>query len=75
MAGANIRFEWDDTEARAALDDLDARARDLRPAFEIIGSDLDLAHRERWDRQVSPDGTPWQPLSERVIRSLLLRSY
>ncbi|UTV30170.1 phage virion morphogenesis protein [Photobacterium atrarenae] len=36
----------------------------LQPAFQDIGEMLLISHDERWSRQVSPDGEPWQPLSE-----------
>lgn len=83
MAGAKIRI--DDRAVRAAFDELEHRAHDLTPAFNIIGGDLELAHRERFDRQVSPDGVPWKPLSDEyrqrkpkrkdeiLVRSTLLR--
>jgi phage virion morphogenesis protein len=67
MAGASIQIEIDDREVLAALQRLVDAGRDLKPAFEQIGEYLDLAHRQRWDRQEAPDGTPWAPLSPKTL--------
>ncbi len=50
-------------KAEAELVELINRLRDPAPALREIGEDLDLSHRMRWDRQQSPDGSPWEPLS------------
>lgn len=66
MAGAKVTVEVEGgplvLETLGRLRDVGAR---LRPAFAAIGEALLLSHEERWDRQVDPDGQPWQPLSER----------
>lgn len=62
MAGAFIQIDIDDRQVTAVLTELIARGEDLKPALREIGEYLDLAHRERWDRERAPDGTPWAPL-------------
>ena len=63
MSGASITIEINDRHVREVLDQLvDLTARNMKPALRAIGEYLDLAHRQRWDREVSPDGAPWAPL-------------
>lgn len=64
MAGARIQLDIEARSALEALGELLDRVEDPRPAFRDIGEYLDLAHRDRWDAQKAPDGTPWAPLSE-----------
>lgn len=65
MAGAKVTVEVEGgalvLELLGRLADVGAR---LRPVFASIGEALLLSHEERWDRQVDPEGAPWQPLSE-----------
>lgn len=66
MAGINIQFD-----SGKALDAIHAAAQAVEHPSELfhgIGEYLLIAHRERWDRQQSPDGTPWSPLSPRYMR-------
>ncbi|MDX1464115.1 MAG: phage virion morphogenesis protein [Halomonas sp.] len=63
MAGARIQLDLEARTVLAAIGELIDRMEDPRPAFREIGEYLDLAHRDRWDAQRSPDGTPWAPLS------------
>lgn len=63
MAGVNLQYQIKDEAVEQALRELNRRARDMRPAFQAIGDRLDLSHRERFDKQVSPQGVPWVPLS------------
>lgn len=64
MAGARIQIDWEYSEALRVIQAMTAAARDLEPAWREIGEYLDLAHRMRWDSQVAPDGTPWEPISQ-----------
>ncbi|MBB3231712.1 phage virion morphogenesis protein [Halomonas stenophila] len=64
MAGARIQLDIEARSALEALGELLDRVEDPRPAFREIGEYLDLAHRDRWDAQRAPDGTPWAPLSD-----------
>lgn len=73
MAGASIKITFDDSAVREALDRLARAGADLRPAFADIGEHLLISHRERWDRQVDPDGKPWKPLSDATLRRKMLK--
>lgn len=64
MAGATIQLDLTHRSVLDALGELLDRIEDPRPAFREIGEYLDMAHRDRWDAQQSPDGTPWAPLSD-----------
>jgi len=64
MAGANIQIQVDDAQLLAALDNLIKAGTNMTPMFADIGEHLLLSHAERFDRQVDPDGVPWEPLSD-----------
>jgi phage virion morphogenesis protein len=65
MAGVSITIDIDDREVQAQLARLlqfgGARMREF---FLDAGPELVRTTRERGERQVSPDGVPWVPLSE-----------
>ena len=64
MAGSFIAIsQHGSDEALALLQRLYQRTGDLSEPLAEIGEQLLLSHRERWDRQASPDGEPWAPLS------------
>ena len=42
------------------------KLNDLETPLTEIGEMLLLSHRERHDDEISPDGTPWQELSEKT---------
>ncbi|WP_087022430.1 phage virion morphogenesis protein [Thaumasiovibrio subtropicus] len=48
---------------RSQLNTLVKQGQDIQPLLQEIGEYLLLAHDERWQKQQSPDGEPWQPLS------------
>lgn len=75
MTGSSlsIDIEIDDRQIQAALRRLAAAGADLKPAFAEIGEYLDLATRERFDREQAPDGTPWEPLSDATLRRRMLK--
>lgn len=64
MAGVSIDFEINDERVRRALKELSRRGGDAEPAMAAIGEDLQRSHRARFDAQVSPEGQPWQALSD-----------
>ena len=68
MAGARIRIEIDDAQARAALDRLAKAGTDLTPAMKEIGETLINSTRQRFFDHEAPDGTPWAPLTETTRR-------
>lgn len=61
MAGAKLDFDHKDVSAKigAAIQGLDNPG----PLFQIIIEYLTRVHRQRFRNQVSPEGTPWAPLS------------
>lgn len=65
MAGAKYRIELDDEVLRRTLQELPERATNLAPALKNIGEHLDETTRRRFDRHEAPDGTAWDPVSER----------
>ena len=68
MAGARVRIEIDDAQARAALDRLVKAGADLTPAMKEIGETLINSTRQRFFDHEAPDGTPWAPLTETTRR-------
>lgn len=64
MAGASLKADIhiDDREVRQALQRLERSGGNLQAAFADIGEYLLISHRERWEREEAPDGTPWAPL-------------
>ncbi|KMQ72814.1 phage virion morphogenesis protein [Marinobacter subterrani] len=64
MAGVNLQWRIETERLERALQALADRGGNARPAFEAIGEDLLLSHRDRFDAQESPEGEPWEPLSE-----------
>jgi phage virion morphogenesis protein len=66
MAGTSINIELEGIDqVKAALERLSQRAGRLAPVFRDVGEYLLAAHDERFAAQQSPDGDPWEPLSEK----------
>lgn len=63
MSGAQITFNG--RAAMVAIHDVATALDNAEPLMRSIGEYLLVAHNERWDAQVSPDGIPWAPLSPR----------
>ena len=63
MAGARYTIEFDGTLASNALSRAMALLGDVTPIMRDYGEYLLISHRDRFQRQVSPAGTPWAPLS------------
>lgn len=65
MAGSTLRVDVsiDDKAIQRRLESLIKRGEDLSPLLVDIGEYLELAHRDRWDKEIAPDGSPWQPLA------------
>jgi phage virion morphogenesis protein len=61
MAGAAV--EIDDREILDRLRHLQQRVGNLEPVFIDIGEVLLRSHRERFERQIAPDGERWAELS------------
>lgn len=65
MAGAaiSIDYEFNDRKILDALQGLADAGEDMGAVFTDIGEGLLNSHRDRFERQESPDGEPWAPLS------------
>ena len=65
MAGASLHIDIqvDNAAIVAALNRLQDRIGNLKPAFDDIGEHLLNRTRARFDSQTAPDGRAWQALS------------
>lgn len=61
MPGASIDVVVDNVSEQ--LQKLQAKMESLQVPLGDIGEYLLFSHEERWDKQVSPDGEAWLPLS------------
>lgn len=66
MTGATLVF--DATAASRVISALTAQLEDPNPMLRDMGEYLVIAHLQRFDKQVSPDGTPWQALNPRYVK-------
>jgi phage virion morphogenesis protein len=76
--GVAIHLTFDATRAGPMLGRLAAAARDLRPALDDIGAELESTTVERFQTNVAPDGHAWpQSLRARETggRTLVERGY
>jgi len=64
-----IRVTINDTQLQQRLSQLAARYLDLTPANRSIGEYLLRRTRRRFDTEIAPDGTPWNPLAESTIKA------
>ena len=70
MAGAALYFRLEgDRRLSDFLDRMIRRAKSPATAYRRIGEFLEKSHKERWLREVSPDGVPWESLSEEYANS------
>jgi phage virion morphogenesis protein len=63
MAAPEITITYSDADVRNRLATILRRTGDLRPALASIGEQVRTQTELRWERQVDPDGIPWEPLS------------
>lgn len=61
-----IAYELDDRLARAALDRLQREAMHPRGAMEAIGAHFVFSSQRNIERETTPEGQPWKPLSPRT---------
>lgn len=67
MAGATLSVEWDAEDLRrveAVFDRILRETRNPTPLHRDIGEYLLPAHQDRIEAGISPDGTPFAPLSD-----------
>ena len=67
MTQISIRFE--DAQLQQRLAQLASRVVDLTPANRDIGEYLLRRTRRRFDTEIAPDGTPWNPLAASTIKA------
>ncbi len=63
----NITIKITDSEVKAALQKLSAKVTDMTQCMERIGVYYVKSVHENFDKQQSPDGTPWQKLSATTL--------
>ncbi|MEN9848742.1 MAG: hypothetical protein RL368_1482 [Pseudomonadota bacterium] len=63
MSGSSIDVIIDDKAVSDYLKKLEEKIGNLHVSLADIGESLLLSHEDRWDKQVSPDGQAWLPLS------------
>lgn len=69
MAGAFIQVNLKgQTELVATLNQLMKNGGDLSPALSQIGEYLLESHHARFQLEVAPDGTPWEPLAPETLK-------
>lgn len=79
MVGAVVKIEMDGGygphRVRSALTGLQAAAspRGMQVILADIGEHLLNVHKDRFDEQRAPDGTPWAPLSPETLARKTLR--
>lgn len=61
MTGVAFTLTIDDVGVHAGLSSLYARVTDLTPVLEDIGAELESSTIERFETNIAPDGTPWEP--------------
>ena len=65
MAGVSLKIDTQGGDAiQKALNRIAQSGRNLREPLGDIGEHLLNSHRKRWALEKSPDGVPWEPLSE-----------
>lgn len=69
MTGFSIRIEIDEETARRNLAELVARMADPRPFYQAAGNLIVASVGRNFQRQGTPDGTPWTPLRPATVRA------
>lgn len=69
MAGARLDVELNSLAAQDAINQYVQVLGDPKPLFRDIGEYLDIAHRQRFEDQVSPDGVKWKELSPGYLKN------
>jgi phage virion morphogenesis protein len=64
-----IQVTINDAEIQQRLAQLTNRYLDLTPALRDVGEYMLRKTRQRFDREVSPEGNKWAPLARRTIRA------
>lgn len=67
MAGATGIYTLDDTELKAILSRMEGAIKDLTPVMHPFGEYMLMRTEERFDAEETPEGVPWEPLSEITV--------
>lgn len=66
-----ITFTTQDAEVQAKLLQLQRKIGNMQTVMEEIGARYERSVLENWQKQASPDGTPWKPLSVTTLMAQL----
>ncbi|MEM7529383.1 MAG: phage virion morphogenesis protein [Pseudomonadota bacterium] len=61
MAGVQIRVDFEEAEALAAIDRIEGGAQETLPLMDAIGVVLVDGTIRRFQAGIGPDGVPWKP--------------
>lgn len=67
MAGDGVLYEWDDSDMQALIAKSIRNVEDMTPVMRSYAEYLVKETDERFKKEVSPDGTPWMPLSPLTV--------
>lgn len=70
-----VEIKLDDAEVRNMLSRLQERLGNLNPAMGLIGERLLANVRGSFDRESSPNGTPWAPLAASTVLDRRRKGY
>lgn len=68
MAGASIKIEYHHAQVKSAFQQTINALEDPAPLYQNIIEYLTRIHRERFNQQRSPEGSPWQPLAPAYLK-------
>lgn len=69
MAGVTATIDFDSTAVLRIVQSIASQLEDPDRMLRDMGEYLVIAHMHRFDKQVSPNGTPWQALSPRYLKA------
>ena len=67
MSGATVLFELDDAELKELIDRMGGAIEDMTPIMKPFGEYMILETEERFQKEESPEGKAWIPLSTVTI--------
>ncbi|WP_102798733.1 phage virion morphogenesis protein [Bowmanella denitrificans] len=69
MAGSFINVDLQGfDQVNRILQQLATASTNLKPAMQEIGEYLLESHQQRFELEVEPDGTPWEPLQPKTVK-------
>lgn len=67
MAGTTLLFQYNDHELQEMLREMSDHVLDMKPIMRNFGQYMILQTEERFEREETPEGTRWLPLSQVTI--------